>query len=74
MARRRGKSVAFDAIYQTNILRCVVHISWLGEGTKHTWCLRPRLVCSVLVNSDTLTVNYGVKQNQFTKPTSELPR
>ena len=25
----------------------------------------------MLVNSITLTVNYGVKQNQFTKPTSE---
>jgi len=25
----------------------------------------------VLVNSDILTANYGVKQNQFTKPTSE---
>jgi len=25
----------------------------------------------VPVNSDSLTVNYGVKQNQFTKPTSE---
>ena len=31
----------------------------------------PRLVCSVLVNSDTLTTNYGVKQSQFTKSTSE---
>ena len=30
-----------------------------------------RLVCSVLVNSDTLTANYGVKQRQFIKPTSE---
>ena len=30
------------------------------------------LVCSVLVNGDTLTTNYGVKQSQFTKPTSEL--
>ena len=29
------------------------------------------LVCSVLVNSDILTANYGVKQSQFTKPTSE---
>ena len=29
------------------------------------------LVCAVLVNSDSLTANYGVKQNQFTKPTSE---
>ena len=25
----------------------------------------------MLVNSDNLTINYGVKQNQFTKPTSE---
>ena len=30
-----------------------------------------RLDCAVLVNSDILTANYGVKQNQFTKPTSE---
>ena len=30
-----------------------------------------RLVCSVLVNNDTLTANYGVKQSHFTKPTSE---
>jgi hypothetical protein len=30
-----------------------------------------RLVCSVLVNSDSLTTNYGIKQSQFTKPTSE---
>ena len=30
-----------------------------------------RLVCAVLVTSNILTVNYGVKQNQFTKPTSE---
>ena len=34
-------------------------------------CVRARLVCSVLVNSDILTANYGVKQSQFTKPTSE---
>ena len=27
--------------------------------------------CSALVNSDTLTVYYGVKQNQFTKQTPE---
>jgi len=32
-----------------------------------------RLVYSVLVNSDSLTANYGVKQSQFTKPTSEPP-
>ena len=31
----------------------------------------PRLVCSVLVNSDSLTANYDVKQSQFIKPTSE---
>ena len=30
-----------------------------------------RLVCAVLVNSDTLTANYGVKRSQFTKLTSE---
>ena len=30
-------------------------------------------ICSMLVNSVTLTVNYGVKQSQFTKPTSEPP-
>ena len=32
---------------------------------------RLRLVCTVLVNNEILTVNYGVKQSQFTKPTSE---
>ena len=32
---------------------------------------RLRLVCAMLVNNDILTVNYGVKQSQFTKPTSE---
>ena len=34
---------------------------------------QPGLVCDVreLVNSDILIANYGVKQNQFTKPTSE---
>ena len=31
----------------------------------------PHLVCAVLVNSDTLIVNYIVKQNQFIKLTSE---
>ena len=31
----------------------------------------PRLVCDVLVNSDTLTANYSVKQSQLTKLTSE---
>ena len=31
-----------------------------------------RLVCSVLVNSNTFTANYSVKQSQFTKSTSEL--
>ena len=30
-----------------------------------------RLVCSVLVNNDIFIVNYGVKQSQFTEPTSE---
>ena len=28
-------------------------------------------IFSVLINSDILTANYGVKQSQFTKPTSE---
>ena len=32
----------------------------------------PRLVYAVLVNSDTLSVNYSVKQSQLTKLTSEL--
>jgi len=36
--------------------------------------IRSRLVCAVLMNSDTLIANYGVKQSQFTKPISELPR
>ena len=31
----------------------------------------PRSVCAVLINSDILITNYGVKQSQFTKPTSE---
>ena len=31
----------------------------------------PRLVCSMLVNSDSLTANYGIIQSQFIKPTSE---
>ena len=31
----------------------------------------PHLVCSVLVNSDTLTANYSVKQSQLTKLTSK---
>ena len=30
-----------------------------------------RLICAVLVNSDTLTNNYSVKQSQLTKLTSE---
>ena len=30
--------------------------------------------CSALVNSDTLTRYYGVKQSQFIKPTPEPPR
>ena len=34
-------------------------------------CRQARLVCTVLVNSDILAANYGVKQRQFTKPTSE---
>ena len=29
------------------------------------------LVCAVLVNSNSLIANYGVKQSQFIKPTSE---
>ena len=32
---------------------------------------KAHLVCAVLVNSDILIANYGVKQNQFTKPTAE---
>ena len=32
--------------------------------------MRARILA--LVNSATLTVNYSVKQSQFTKPTSEL--
>ena len=31
----------------------------------------PHLVCAVLVNSDTLPVNYSVKQSQLTKLTSK---
>ena len=33
--------------------------------------LGPVWFCSVLVNSDTLTTNYSVKQSQFTKSTLE---
>ena len=32
---------------------------------------RLHLICAELVNSNILTVNYSVKQNQFTKLTSE---
>lgn len=39
-------------------------------------CLRrmngPVWFCSALVNSDTLTVYYGIKYSQFIKPISEL--
>ena len=35
------------------------------------WKTKFHLVCALLVNSDILIANYGVKQNQFTKPTSE---
>ena len=45
-----------------------------GANSKLTAASRhhqPRLVCNVLVNSDSLTANYDVKQSQFTKPTSE---
>ena len=45
-----------------------------GQECAVSFGVRCRLVCSVLVNSDSLTVNYGVKQNQFTKPISEPPR
>ena len=31
----------------------------------------PVWFCNALVNSDTLTVYYGVKQSQFTRPTLE---
>ena len=34
----------------------------------------PVWFCSALVNSDTLTDYYGVKQSHFTKPTLEPPR
>ena len=39
----------------------------------HVYAFAPLAVwfCSALVNSDTLTVYYGVKQSQFTKPTLE---
>ena len=33
--------------------------------------IQSRLVCAVLVNSDTLTVNYDIKQSQFAKLISE---
>ena len=51
-------------------------ITWSHEHKTRGYILkieshRARLVCSVLVNSDILTANYGIKQNQFTKPTSE---
>ena len=55
--------------------------AWRFRHTTWRWSvpLLPRaqdigsvLVCSALVNSDILTVNYSVKQSQFTKLTSEL--
>ena len=35
---------------------------------------RTQTKAAVLVNNDSLTINYGVKQRQFTKPTSESQR
>ena len=43
----------------------------LQDGLRN---MGPVWFCSALVNSDTLTVYYGVKQSQFTKPTPEPPR
>ena len=52
------------------------HTSWLGSSALGSSRKRlpkygSRLVCAVLVNSNSLTANYGVKQSQFIKPTSE---
>ena len=38
---------------------------------RHSGLVWMRARILALVNSATLTVNYGVKQSQFTKPTSE---
>ena len=46
----------------------------VGALAREETCVRARLVCGVLVNSDILTANYSVKQRQFTKLTSEPPR
>jgi len=42
-----------------------------AEGASRTASSRA-LVYVILENSNTLIVNYGVKQNQFTKSTSKL--
>ena len=39
--------------------------------SRRFFSLHIRLVCNVLVNNDNFTVNYGVKQSKFIKPTSE---
>ena len=39
--------------------------------SSHKKHMGPVWFCNALVNSDILTVYYGVKQSQFTKPTPE---
>ena len=58
---RRGGCVALSA-HHVALVRTII-----APSPRY----RLRLVCSVLVNSDTLTANYSIKQSQFTKPTSE---
>ena len=44
---------------------------WAGSRSFSTPILAANLVCAVLINSNTLIINYGVKQRQFIKSTSE---
>jgi len=45
--------------------------AWVQGSRSRNSRNTPRLVCSVLVNSDSLTANYGIKQSQFIKSTSK---
>ena len=72
---RAMPAAAEAVIAELTLAACACADTIVSNAESESWALfSSRYNCSVLGIVTILIINYGVKQNQFTKSTSEPPR